>query len=133
MIRGVTKVGIEVEDQDRAKEFWTKTMGFKLVQDSDYHDGVRWLEVETPDGSIILALGRRHGGRPIPRSESLPTSNVFFATDDIQETHKELVARGVQFPQPPVQLFFGWWSVFEDPDGNRFALVPRDHRFESLN
>jgi predicted enzyme related to lactoylglutathione lyase len=33
--------------------------------------------------------------------------------------------RGVRFPVAPVQQPFGWWSVFEDPDGNRFALVPR--------
>jgi predicted enzyme related to lactoylglutathione lyase len=23
-----------------------------------------------------------------------------------------------------VEQPFGWWSVFQDPDGNRFALVP---------
>ncbi len=66
----------------------------------------------------------RGSGRP-PPDPSLPTSNVFFYTDDLQQTHKELAARGVQFPVPPVQQPFGWWSIFEDPDGNRFGLVPR--------
>jgi predicted enzyme related to lactoylglutathione lyase len=49
---------------------------------------------------------------------------VFFSTDNLEETYEELIARGVKFPEPPVQMFFGWWSVFEDPEGNRFALVP---------
>jgi predicted enzyme related to lactoylglutathione lyase len=125
MIRGVTKVGIEVEDQDRAKQFWTETMGFMLVQDSPYYDGVRWLEVQTPDQSVILMLGKREGDAPVAPSSSLPTSNVFFSTDDLEETYDQLRARGVHFPQPPVEMFFGWWSIFEDCEGNRFALVPR--------
>jgi len=24
------------------------------------------------------------------------------------------------------RLFFGWWAVFFDPDGNRYALNQRD-------
>jgi len=28
MIRGIHQVVLEVEDQDRALDFWTKTMGF---------------------------------------------------------------------------------------------------------
>jgi hypothetical protein len=28
----------------------------------------------------------------------------------------------VSFPEPPAQQFFGWWSMFEDPDGTRYAL-----------
>src|SRR6266540_1898004 len=75
VIRGISQVVLEVEDKERAKGFWTETLG--------------------------------------------------FYTDDLQQTHKELAARGVQFPVPPVQQPFGWWSIFEDPDGNRFALVPR--------
>jgi catechol 2,3-dioxygenase-like lactoylglutathione lyase family enzyme len=31
MIIGVSKVVIGVDDQDRAKTFWTETMGFGLV------------------------------------------------------------------------------------------------------
>jgi DHA2 family multidrug resistance protein-like MFS transporter len=48
MIGGVTQVVIEVEDQDRAKAFWTQTLGSELAQDAPYGQG-RWLEVRTPD------------------------------------------------------------------------------------
>jgi predicted enzyme related to lactoylglutathione lyase len=56
----------------------------------------------------------------------LPTSNVFFFCDDLAETYDELRSRGVEFPQPPVELSFGWWSMFQDLEGNRFALHPRE-------
>ncbi|HZD03033.1 MAG TPA: VOC family protein [Actinomycetes bacterium] len=126
MINGVSKVVVEVEDQDRAKEFWTGTMGFEVVQDSPYGEE-RWLEVRTPDKNIIMVLSVRRG--PSARSwsipESLPTSSVLFYCDDLQQTYQELTARGVEFAQPPVQMPFGWWSMFRDPDGTRYALTPR--------
>ena len=124
MIGGIGKVSIEVEDQDRAKRFWTETMGFELVQDSPYGEGERWLEVRTRDKATILILGLRHGERPTA-PELLPTSNVMFYAEDLQQAYEELRARGVSFPQPPAELSFGWWSLFEDTEGNRFALVPR--------
>ena len=125
MIDGVSKVVLEVEDQDRAKRFWTETLGFEVTQDAPYGNE-RWLEVRTPDQAVVVVLDVRQGPRPTAPDPSLPTSNVFFYTNDLQQTHQELVARGVQFPVPPVQQPFGWWSVFEDPDGNRFGLVPRE-------
>jgi predicted enzyme related to lactoylglutathione lyase len=124
MIGGVAQVVIEVEDQERAKTFWTETLGFELAQDAPYGEE-RWLEVRTPDKAVTVVLDIRHGQRPEPPEPSMPTSNVMFYTEDLQSTHQELTARGVQFPVLPVEQPFGWWSVFEDPDGNRFALVPR--------
>jgi catechol 2,3-dioxygenase-like lactoylglutathione lyase family enzyme len=47
MLKGISQVVLEVEDQDRALAFWTGTMGFELVHDAPYADG-RWLEVRTP-------------------------------------------------------------------------------------
>ncbi len=124
MIGGVTQVVIEVEDQDRAKAFWTQTLGFELVQDAPYGQE-RWLEVRTPDKAVVVVLGLRQGPRPTAADPGLPTSNVSFYAEDLQQTYQELSARGVKFPLPPVEQPFGWWSLFEDPDGNRFALVPR--------
>jgi lactoylglutathione lyase len=125
MIGGVSKVGVDVEDQDRARAFWTRTMGFDVVQDTPYGEDERWLEVRSPDKGVVLILGLRRGGRPVPPDPLLPTSNVFFYADDLDVTYQELAGRGVAFPQPPIDQPFGRWSVFEDTEGNRFALVPR--------
>jgi predicted enzyme related to lactoylglutathione lyase len=124
VIGGVTQVVVEVEDQDRAKRFWTVQLGFELVQDAPYGDE-RWLEVRTPDQAVVVVLGLRQGKRPTAPRPGLPTSNVMFYAEDLQQTYQELTPRGVQFPQPPVRQPFGWWSLFADSEGNRFALVPR--------
>jgi lactoylglutathione lyase len=122
MIGGVSKVVIEVEDQARALGFWTETLGFELVQDTTYGEE-RWVEVRTPDKGVILVLSSRRDERASP-SDTHPTSSVFFCCDDLAETYEELRSRGVEFPQPPVELSFGWWSIFQDQEGNRFALHP---------
>jgi predicted enzyme related to lactoylglutathione lyase len=124
VIGGVSAVVVEVEDQERAKGFWAGTLGFEVAQDAPYGEE-RWLEVRTPDKQVTVILDRRKGPRPTAPDPSLPTAGVTFYAEDLQRTHAELTARGVEFPQPPVEQPFGWWSVFEDPDGNRFALVPR--------
>ena len=91
MISGVAKVVLDVEDQDRALDFWTTAMGFELVQDTPYGDE-RWLEVRSPDKGVILVLGRTSAG-PGNRDavpDMLPTSNVMFYCDDVRRTFEEL-------------------------------------------
>jgi catechol 2,3-dioxygenase-like lactoylglutathione lyase family enzyme len=43
MISGVSKVVLLVDDQQRAKEFWTNRMGFELRRDESCGDE-RWIE-----------------------------------------------------------------------------------------
>lgn len=124
MVRGIHQVMLDVADQDRALAFWTGPMGFALVQDAPYGDE-RWLEVRTPDHAVTVVLSLRDGEPPTGRDE-VPTSNLFFYCDDLPRTYEELRARGVEFPQPPVRQPFGWWSMFQDSEGNRFALTLRD-------
>jgi predicted enzyme related to lactoylglutathione lyase len=123
-VSGIKQVVLEVEDQDRALAFWTGAMGFDLAYDgSASADDERWLEVRTPDHAVTVVL--RQSDRSAA-SEGLPMSNVFFHCENVPRTYEELRARGVEFPQPPVQHPFGWWSIFEDSDGNRFALTSPD-------
>jgi predicted enzyme related to lactoylglutathione lyase len=124
VIQGVHKLILEVEDQDRALRFWTEAMRFELIQDTT-EGQERWLEVRTPDTQMVLVLSLRYGELPTAPDE-LPTSNVFFYCDDLSRTYEELRARGVEFPQPPVEQSFGWWSMFQDNEGNRFALQSRE-------
>ena len=124
MVRGISKLVLEVEDQDRALAFWVGPMGFELVQDARYGDG-RWIELRTPDQAVTVDLSPRQGARP-SAAEELPTSNVVFYCADLPRTYEQLRGRGVEFPQAPVRQPFGWWSMFVDSEGNRFALTQRE-------
>ena len=121
MISAVRSVGLNIGDQNRAKEFWTNTMGFELVQDvpmGEGSDAPRWIEVTPPDKNVILVLFT-----PEEASSQIGTfSNVLFTCDDIQKTHEELTARGVEFAEAPSKQFWGWWAVFKDLDGNSYGL-----------
>ena len=122
MISGVSKVIVPVEDQERAKQFWTELVGFEAVRDESYGDE-RWIEVSPGDSGPLLVLSPRPAGdehREVPAS--LPHSPVFFNCADIQMTYRELRDRGVEFALPPQRQHFGWWSLFTGPDGTRYAL-----------
>jgi catechol 2,3-dioxygenase-like lactoylglutathione lyase family enzyme len=127
MISGVSRVGLAVEDQDRAKGFWTETMGFELVQDTPYSMGdgpqERWIEVAPPDKKVILFLEARSEDQP---SRAGKLSDVLFTCDDIDKTYQELTERGVEFTEAPSQQFWGWWAVFKDPDGTLYGLGQRE-------
>ena len=122
MIAGVGKVVVPVADQAQAKSFWTERAGFTVRQDESYGDE-RWLEVAPPDGGPVLVLSPRPADQPRPDvPDELPHSPVFFTCADIRRTHEEMRALGVEFPAPPAQMPFGWWALFADQDGTRYAL-----------
>lgn len=123
-ILGVGKIVVGVEDQARAKKFWSETVGFAVTTDVPYDDaGRRWVEVTAPDGTILILSDDRQ--QRFGDSEQLPTSNFFFDADDIEKTYEELSAKGVEFPAKPEKQPWGWWSMFVDSEGNRFALQQR--------
>ncbi|WP_199432429.1 VOC family protein [Qaidamihabitans albus] len=127
-IRGVSKVIIGVRDQDRASRFWSGTLGFDVTTDASYGDeGNRWVEVASPDGATALILSADPGDLSrFPERDGLPTVNFFLYADDIERTYEELSVKGVEFPAPPTKQPWGWWAMFLDPEGNRYALQPRD-------
>jgi predicted enzyme related to lactoylglutathione lyase len=120
MISAVAKIVVPVSDQDRARAFWTEALGFEAVRDETFSDE-RWIEVAPPGGGPVLVLSPRSEDRA-DVADDLPHSPVFFTCDDVEATHRELTERGVAFPLPPRRQHFGWWSLFEDPDGTRYAL-----------
>ncbi len=128
MIGGVRSVSLYVGDQDRAKAFWTETVGFELLGDTPMGDGdgvPRWIEVAPPDRQVIVVLFTAPDDEQLRRIGTF--SNVVFTCDDVQQTHKELVARGVEFTEEPrIEFWGGWWSVFKDPDGNIYGLGQRE-------
>jgi lactoylglutathione lyase len=48
--------------------------------------------------------------------------NLSFVADDVEETARELKAKGVEFVQEPQKADWGTAAIFKDPDGNQFVL-----------
>ncbi|HKN56524.1 MAG TPA: VOC family protein [Amycolatopsis sp.] len=126
-IQGVGKVVVGVEDQARAKKFWSETVGFVITTDVPYDDqGRRWVEVTAPNGTILVLSEAPEDRKRFGENDQLPTSNFFLYADDIETTYDELSAKGVEFPAKPEKQPWGWWSMFVDSEGNRFALQQRE-------
>ena len=118
MIKGMKFVGVPVGDQQRALEFYTTQLGFRVITDQPFNDQQRWIE---------LGIGRSATGivlfTPPGQENRIGTfSGISFVADDVKATYKELVARGVRFIQEPKEADWGTSAIFADPDGNQFVL-----------
>jgi len=120
----ITHIGrttIYVEDQDRAKAFYTDVLGFELVMDMPMGDpgAARWIEVRPPGGQTNVVIFQ--GGEDFPRPGGM--NPTLFETDDIKATFDDLKAKGVEFPTEPEFAAWGkWWATFKDSEGNEFGL-----------
>ena len=116
-------VAVFVRDQARSLSFYVHQLGFEVALDTRAASGERLLAVSPPDGTAILALVS-----PPPDSEDhaligRPTQ-VAFLTEDASRKYEEWRKRGVVFTQPPqAQTGGGVAAIFQDIDGNSFALV----------
>ena len=122
MIESVQVVSVPVSDQDRAKTFYTDTLGFDLRTENAFDEGMRWIEVVPKGSTTSLSL--------MTWFEAMPPGSLqglVFVVGDVHATHDELLARGVTFDFAPRQMPGGLQAVFRDPDGNGFVIAERSH------
>jgi catechol 2,3-dioxygenase-like lactoylglutathione lyase family enzyme len=113
----VESVSVPVGDQDRAKRFYVDTLGFELLVDSTWREGLRWSEV-APEGSATSLMLVTWQAGMLPGMYRV----IVLATDEIHELHHKLLARGVDFELPPTQTPGGTQAMFRDPFGNPLML-----------
>lgn len=118
MISHVKFVSIPVSDQDRALKFYTEKLGFKVEADVPIGNGLRWIKLVTPNGETRVVLFTMEGHEDRIGS----SSNVVFATADVQKCYDELREKGVEFTSAPIAEAWGTYVQFKDPDGNSFIL-----------
>jgi predicted enzyme related to lactoylglutathione lyase len=120
MITHLKFVGIPVRDQDRALAFWTEKMGFKVTTDQPLGPQ-RWIELSIKNSETGIVLFTPDGHED--RIGSF--FNGSFACDDVEATHRQLSAKGVEFVKPPKREDWGTSAIFKDSEGNQFVLSSR--------
>ncbi|WP_405057890.1 VOC family protein [Kribbella sp. NBC_01505] len=111
----VHTVGIPVTDQDRALEFYTRTLGFTLVMDAPLPQlGGRWIVVAAPGGASLALT---------PATEAGTDTGIRLGTADAAAVHEYLnnehVSTSGLLSWPGVPPMF----TFQDVDGNTLYVA----------
>ena len=115
MITHIKFVSIPTRDQDRALEFYTGKLGFKVVTDQPFGEQ-RWIELRIGTADTRFVLFTPDGAKPGVQF------NGALACDNVERTYEELRGAGVEFTTPPTKQPWGTFAIFKDPDGNEFVL-----------
>ena len=118
MIKAIKFASVPVRDQDRALDFYTKKLGFKVITDSPFDETQRWIELGLPRAETKLVLFTAQGQEAMIGG----FMNLTFVADDVEATARELKGRGVEFVQEPQKADWGTAAIFKDIDGNQFVL-----------
>ena len=116
-----------VDDQKKALDFYTNTLGFTKKTDIDL-GGASWLTVVSPDQPDGTELLLEPSGHPAVKpyknalvEDGIPATS--FAVDDVQAEFDRLHAKGVRFTQEPTEMGGVTTAVFDDTCGNLIQIV----------
>ncbi|WP_037362762.1 VOC family protein [Amycolatopsis orientalis] len=120
---------IIVDDYDEAIGFFTRALGFDLVEDSPSrtNDGrpKRWVVVRPPGGETGILLARADGERQARAVGDQHAGRVgfFLRVDDFEASCRRMADAGVEFLGEPRTEPYGRVVVFRDIAGNRWDLL----------
>ena len=132
MISRMTHVSIYVLDQDRAFDFYTNKLGFKVITDVPMPDNDRWVTVAPPEQPgfeimLVPVSTKRFSKEAAEALRELVEKGSFgaglFTSNDIYATYEEMKAKGVEFTKAPKKEFYGTEAIFKDDSGNWFSLA----------
>lgn len=126
MNQRLVQLSLVVNDYDEAIAFYTKALGFELIEDTPMSETKRWVVIK-PKGeggySLLLAkaanaeqqkaVGNQTGGRVF----------LFLHTDDIERDITSLKANDVKIVRELSQEVYGKVAVFADLYGNLWDLI----------
>ncbi len=126
MTQNIGYIALVVRDYDEAIAYYTGTLRFNLIEDTDLGGGKRWVLVAPPGSTgtaMLLAraanpeqasrIGNQTGGRVF----------LFLHTDDFWRDYNDLMTRNVKFTEEPRHESYGTVVIFEDLYGNRWDLI----------
>lgn len=118
-------ISLLVADYDAAVAWFTHSLGFALIEDTDLGGGKRWVKVAPRGGQTALILAKATTPEQVAQIGNQGGGRVwlFLNTDDFARDHAAMSAAGVRFLEAPRHEAYGWVAVFADCSGNRWDLI----------
>lgn len=116
-----------VDDQSKALDFYTKTLGFVPKHDVPVGED-RWLTVvskEDPEGTELLLEPSGHpAAKPYKNAlvaDGIPATS--FKVDDLDAEYRRLRDLGVRFTVEPMDAGTVRMAIFDDTCGNLIQII----------
>jgi catechol 2,3-dioxygenase-like lactoylglutathione lyase family enzyme len=123
----VKLISILVNDQNRARRFYTDLLGFNIKHDIPLGEAA-WLTLVAPDDAQGVELLLEPAGHPAAAAlqqalykDGIPLAQLY--TEDIAAEFERLRAKGVAFTDEPKAMGPTRFADFDDLCGNLIRLV----------
>ncbi|QNK02058.1 VOC family protein [Dyella telluris] len=122
----IGSIALVVADYDEAIDWYTRVLGFTLVEDTDMGGGKRWVVVAPPGSSetrLLLAKATNAGQSSRVGDQTGGRVFLLLHTDDFWRDYRRMDAAGVTFCEAPRDEAYGTVVVFQDLYGNKWDLL----------
>ena len=125
MITRLHSASVVVSNQDASLDFFVNKLGWEKRIDQPM-GATRFITVAPKGSNAELALTPPEMMAEAGENGVKPGMNlgISFVCKDVKATCDEMVAKGVTFSMPPMEMPWGALGAhFKDPDGNTFFLT----------
>ncbi|HEU0125218.1 VOC family protein [Flavobacterium sp.] len=126
----VKVIGIPVQDQEIALQFYTEKLGFIKKHDVPLSENNRWLTVVSKEEQfgteILLEPSPNHFEPAKTYQKALFEAGIpytQFNVDNIEEEYNRLVNLGVEFSMKPTEMGTVKIAILNDTCGNNIQLI----------
>ncbi len=123
-------IGIPVQDQEKALQFYTTKLGFIKKHDVPLGEGNRWLTLvskDEPNGvEILLEPSPNHFEPAKTYQKALFEAGIpytQFNVDNLNEEYERLINLGVEFTMKPTEMGNVKIAILDDTCGNKIQLI----------
>ena len=118
---------IFVQNQDKALQFYSETLGF--VKKHDVPAGeFRWITLVSPDNEegteLVLEPNDNQAAKDYQNrlfEQGIPVT--MFGVDDVRKEYDRLLKHGVKFTMEPTKMGEITIAVFDDTCGNLIQII----------
>jgi catechol 2,3-dioxygenase-like lactoylglutathione lyase family enzyme len=116
-IRHISVMSVPVADPERAKRFYSETLGFEVLEDSEFAEGRRWIQLAPHGAETSITLTTWFDDYPAGGMRG-----AVLEVGDLDAAKAALSRRGLAFEGEDMSTPWGRFAAFSDPDGNRWSL-----------
>ena len=123
VINDVPLIGVFVNDQEAALDFYADKLGLEKVQDEAYGPDARWITVSpaaTNTRIVLKKAEKEYEKAMVGNSDGAPI--LTLRTADIHAAYERLRERGVRFLGEPYRYPWGTGALLLDQDGSPILL-----------